>query len=127
MANATKRGGSLEETREALERWRRAHGGRGKPIPAAFWTDAASVARVHGVGATARALRRVLPARVRSGVPSLWHAHVRAPKARVRGATARKRRGRTARRETQARTSGGSEVYAAAWSGGCVSRASARR
>jgi hypothetical protein len=57
MVQDAKRGRSLEETRAALERWRRAHGGRGRPIPLALWTEAAEVARTNGVGATARALR----------------------------------------------------------------------
>ncbi len=39
----------LETTREALAKWRRMHGGRGRPIPTAFWSDAAEVARAHGV------------------------------------------------------------------------------
>lgn len=63
MTETTKRGGTLEETRLALERWRRAHGGRGKPIPLALWRQAAGVARAHGVGVTARALR-VSPAKL---------------------------------------------------------------
>lgn len=57
MTETTKRVGALEETRVALERWRRAHGGRGRPIPAALWAEAAAVARTQGLGATARALR----------------------------------------------------------------------
>lgn len=57
MAEPMKRAGSLDETRAALERWRRTHGGRGKPIPAALWTAAACVARAEGVIATAHALR----------------------------------------------------------------------
>ncbi len=47
----------LEATREALTRWRRQHGGRGRPIPTALWAEAADVARGHGVAETARALR----------------------------------------------------------------------
>lgn len=57
MAEAAKRVGTLEEMRAALEQWRRAHGGRGRPIPAALWAEAAAVARTQGLGATARALR----------------------------------------------------------------------
>jgi hypothetical protein len=58
MTNAAKQqGGTLDGARAALERWRRAHGGRGRPIPPALWSDAARVARAHGVEATARALR----------------------------------------------------------------------
>ena len=51
------RGKDLETTREALTSWRRLHGGRGRPIPAALWSDAAEVARANGVAETARALR----------------------------------------------------------------------
>lgn len=47
----------LESTRESLASWRRQHGGRGQRIPAAFWTEARELARVHGVAQTARALR----------------------------------------------------------------------
>jgi hypothetical protein len=47
----------LDTTREALASWRRLHGGRGRPIPAALWSDAADVARANGVAETARALR----------------------------------------------------------------------
>jgi hypothetical protein len=47
----------LDTTREALASWRRSHGGRGRPIPAALWSDAAHVARANGVAETARALR----------------------------------------------------------------------
>jgi hypothetical protein len=47
----------LDTTREALASWRRSHGGRGRPIPAALWSDAADVARADGVAETARALR----------------------------------------------------------------------
>jgi hypothetical protein len=54
---ARQQGRSLDGTRAALERWRRAHGGRGRPIPPALWSEAATVARTHGVEATARALR----------------------------------------------------------------------
>ena len=47
----------LETVRESLASWRRSHGGRGRPIPAALWSDAADVARANGVAETARALR----------------------------------------------------------------------
>ncbi len=57
MQKDRSRGRDLETTREALAQWRRAHGGRGRPIPAALWADAAEVARANGVAATARALR----------------------------------------------------------------------
>lgn len=58
MTNAAKQQGrSLDGARAALERWRRTHGGRGRPIPPALWSEAAMVARAHGVEATARALR----------------------------------------------------------------------
>lgn len=46
----------LAATREALTSWRREHGGRGRPIPAVLWSDAAEVARADGVAKTARAL-----------------------------------------------------------------------
>src|SRR3989442_1889093 len=57
MGHDKNRGKDLEATREALASWRRSHGGRGRPIPAALWSDAADVARANGVAATARALR----------------------------------------------------------------------
>jgi hypothetical protein len=47
----------LAATREALASWRRLHGGPGRPIPAALWSEAADVARANGVAETARALR----------------------------------------------------------------------
>ncbi|HEY4915735.1 MAG TPA: hypothetical protein VIH92_02400 [Solirubrobacteraceae bacterium] len=50
-------GKDLDTTRAALASWRRLHGGRGRPIPAALWSDAADVARANGVAKTARALR----------------------------------------------------------------------
>jgi hypothetical protein len=56
MVDTATQGRSLEQARVGLERWRRAHGGRGRPIPAALWSEAAEVARTHGVEATARAL-----------------------------------------------------------------------
>lgn len=57
MGHEKNRSKDLEATREALASWRRMHGGRGRPIPAALWSDAADVARAHGVTETARALR----------------------------------------------------------------------
>jgi hypothetical protein len=57
MGHDKNRGKDLDTTREALARWRRLHGGRGRPIPATFWSDAADVARANGVAETARALR----------------------------------------------------------------------
>jgi hypothetical protein len=57
MGHDKNRGKDLEATREALASWRRMHGGRGRPIPAALWSDAAGVARANGVAETARALR----------------------------------------------------------------------
>jgi len=57
MGHDKNRGKDLDTTREALASWRRLHGGRGRPIPAALWSDAAGVARANGVAETARALR----------------------------------------------------------------------
>jgi|SRR5580658_454954 hypothetical protein len=57
MGHTKNRGKDLDTTREALASWRRAHGGRGRPIPAALWSDAVDVARANGVAETARALR----------------------------------------------------------------------
>ena len=57
MGHDKNRGKDLDATREALASWRRSHGGRGRPIPAALWSDAADVARANGVAETARALR----------------------------------------------------------------------
>ena len=57
MGHEAKQSKGLEETRTALERWRRAGGGSGRPIPAELWSDAAAVARTLGVSRTARALR----------------------------------------------------------------------
>jgi hypothetical protein len=73
MGHDKNRGKDLDTTREALGSWRRSHGGRGRPIPAALWLDAAEVARVHGVAETARALRldpRRLAKRLESRVES---------------------------------------------------------
>lgn len=57
MVDDRNRGKDLEATREALASWRRLHGGRGRPIPAALWSEAADVARANGVAEVARALR----------------------------------------------------------------------
>jgi hypothetical protein len=57
MGHDSKQAKSLEETRTALERWRRAGGGSGRPIPAELWSNAAAVARTLGVSRTARVLR----------------------------------------------------------------------
>jgi hypothetical protein len=57
MEHGKNRGKDLDTTREALASWRRSHGGRGRPIPAALWSDAAGVARANGVAETARVLR----------------------------------------------------------------------
>lgn len=52
-----RRAGSLDEVRARLERWRERHGGPGTRIPEELWSEAARVAVVAGIGATARALR----------------------------------------------------------------------
>ena len=57
MGHDRNRRKDLESTREALTSWRRLHGGRGRPIPEALWSEAADVARAIGVAETARALR----------------------------------------------------------------------
>jgi hypothetical protein len=57
MGHDKSRGKDLDTMREALASWRRLHGGRGRPIPAALWSDAADVARANGVAETARLLR----------------------------------------------------------------------
>ena len=50
--------GELVAVEKRFERWRkRSGGGRGTRIPAELWGEAARVARVDGVYATARALR----------------------------------------------------------------------
>jgi hypothetical protein len=54
---AAKAGQQLAAARARLGRWRKSHGGRGRRIPEALWTDAVRVARVEGVPETARALR----------------------------------------------------------------------
>jgi hypothetical protein len=57
MGHNKRRGQDLEATREALANWRRSHGGRGRPIPEALWSEAAAVAGANGVAEVARALR----------------------------------------------------------------------
>jgi len=57
MAGESTRRHQLTRTHERLERWRRQHGGPGRPIPEWLWHEAVELARVEGVGATARALR----------------------------------------------------------------------
>jgi hypothetical protein len=57
MGHDNNRGKNLETTREALAKWRRSHGGRGRPIPAELWSEAADIARANGVAETARVLR----------------------------------------------------------------------
>lgn len=57
MVHDNKQAKDLEAVRRVLTDWRRRHGGRGRPIPAALWSDAADVARAGGVAETARALR----------------------------------------------------------------------
>ena len=57
MGHDKNRRKDLDTTRAALTTWRRSHGGRGRPIPAELWSDAADVARENGVAETARALR----------------------------------------------------------------------
>ena len=47
----------LETTRDALTNGRRQHDGPGRRIPERFWNEARELARLHGVGETARALR----------------------------------------------------------------------
>lgn len=46
----------IDRIRQRFERWRRQRGGPGKLIPQELWDEAADVARVVGVAATARAL-----------------------------------------------------------------------
>jgi len=57
MGHNENRGKDLDKVRAALTSWRRSHGGRGRPIPVALWSEAADVAREHGVAEAARALR----------------------------------------------------------------------
>jgi hypothetical protein len=46
-----------EDVRQRIERWRETRTHRGLPMPAALWAAAVRLARQHGVGVTARALR----------------------------------------------------------------------
>jgi len=46
----------LGRVEKKLSLWREQHGGRGRPIPQELWREAAEVAAVAGVHATARAL-----------------------------------------------------------------------
>jgi len=50
------KGTALTAVRQRLSGWRRRHGGRGRRIPEALWTEAARVARAEGLSTTARAL-----------------------------------------------------------------------
>lgn len=62
--------GRLDGTRRRLERWREMYGGPGRMIPEELWAEAAAIARIEGVNATARALRldpRRLRRRMESG------------------------------------------------------------
>jgi hypothetical protein len=47
----------LALTHTRLTQWRAQHGGRGIPVPEELWAEVVKVARVEGVGTTARALR----------------------------------------------------------------------
>lgn len=47
----------LAAAARALKNWRQQFGGPGRRIPDALWSEAAEVARSHGIGETARALR----------------------------------------------------------------------
>ena len=47
----------LALTHTRLTQWRAQHGGRGIPVPEELWAEVVKVARVEGVGPTARALR----------------------------------------------------------------------
>ena len=49
--------GDLVEVGRRFAQWRKGSGGRGSRIPAELWNEAARVARMRGVYATARALR----------------------------------------------------------------------
>jgi hypothetical protein len=46
----------LPTVRRRLSEWRERHGGRGRPIPAALWDAAVTIARIEGIAQTARAL-----------------------------------------------------------------------
>ena len=48
--------GGLDALRERVGRWRRRYGGRGRRLPEWIWAEAAAVAAVVGVAATARVL-----------------------------------------------------------------------
>ena len=50
------KGTALAAMQQRLDSWRKKHGGRGKRIPEALWTEAARVARAEGFSTTARAL-----------------------------------------------------------------------
>ena len=56
MAERTIGTARLSEVERRLTKWRRLHGGRGRPIPEELWAAAAGVAAVAGVKQTARAL-----------------------------------------------------------------------
>lgn len=47
----------VEELRQRIAGWRETRTHRGAPMPAALWARAVRLARRHGVGPTARALR----------------------------------------------------------------------
>jgi hypothetical protein len=70
----------LERVRRRLEQWRRQHGGAGRSIPESLWAQAAGVARVEGVVATARRLRldrRRLERRLAeapASLPGVWRS-----------------------------------------------------
>lgn len=69
MRRKTGRAAGMAAMGEALETWRRANGGRGRPIPEALWREATELARTNGIAKTARALRldpKRLEARVRA-------------------------------------------------------------
>lgn len=77
MAHDRNQGRDLGATREALASWRRLHGGRGRPIPAEYWSRAADVALANGVAETARALgvdarklAKLVEARAKSAAPA---------------------------------------------------------
>ncbi len=48
--------GGMRRVHGRFARWRKSHAGR-RPIPESLWTDAADLAREHGVFQTAKALR----------------------------------------------------------------------
>ena len=57
MANQAMVRGDLSRLEKKLSSWRERCGGPGRPIPAAFWAEAAAVAATAGVVPTARILR----------------------------------------------------------------------